>query len=538
MRTLPVLLACATSTAALLIPAAADACGGLFCSTQPVEQDAERILFEVDVAGSEVTATIEIKYGGDADDFAWVVPVSSLPETPVLDVAPGSLMTLLETATNPSLIFPPTKCTSAPSPPADMSRRGDLAEAMPTANGDDDVDVTDLEQVGPYAPQRISSNDAAALVTWLNDNGYLITEAMEPAVEEYVALGYDFLGMKLAPDAGVTDIQPIVIRYPGTEPMVPVVLTSVAAKPEMAIMVFIAGDARWESSNYTNIEAGDDERLQADPRTGRDNYFPLMRWITDQADGHAFVTEFAGPSDDLSVNNIFLGTTDAEEAVEWAEGVLARNSIFTRMVARLSGHEMTADPVFQPSAGSAVSRVLDLSDRDEVEVCRTGSTTPISETPCGNTYCGVGGQCATTEDGRVGCVCPEGHTARAISMPDSVNQPTLTPTMTCLSDRDFLADVIGTVGGPADPCFADICGADGTCLAVNGFATCECDEGFAAVPNGVGGQTCTAVLETYEPTQILWAVEACESSCAVVDRGSAGGWGLLSLLVLGLRRRR
>jgi hypothetical protein len=522
---LPVLIA---ALATPLLPSPAQACGGFFCSSQPVEQNAERILFEIDMNGPTIAATVEIRYSGDADDFAWVVPVVELGDEPELEVAPGSLMTLLEGATSRSVFFPPTKC-STPNSPIGLER--DVAILQPMDGG---VEVDDLEQVGPYQPQRIRSDDADALVAWLNDNGYLITASMEPTVAEYVARGYDFLGMKLAPEAGVTDIQPIVIRYPGTEPMVPVVLTSVAAQPEMAIMTFISANTRWESSNYTNLDLNDDERMQADPDTGRDNYYALTRWLTDDADGHAFVTEFAGPSDDVQLNSVFLNSEDADEARAFAQAVLDRNSVFTRMTARLSGHEMTVDPTFAPSAGGAVSRTIDLSDRDAVEVC-TNSRAAMSDTPCGSTYCGVGAQCATTEDGAEGCVCPEGHTARAIQVPQSLSNPTLVDTVTCLSSEDFLADVVGTVDGPADPCAANLCGSDGVCLAVNGFATCDCNDGFAAVPNGVGAQTCSAVVETFEPTQILWSDSGC-SSCSTASRSGGSMWLLLVALVA-VRRR-
>ena len=516
-------------------PNVAHACGGFFCNSTPVEQNAERILFEVDLDNEIVTATVEIQYTGDADDFAWVVPVLEIPDDPQLEIAPGSLMTLLEASTNKQLIFPPTTCTRPPDPPFVFS------ESVVLAGGDDidrenGIDVTELEQVGPYAPQRIRSDDADALIEWLNTNGYLITSAMEPAVQEYVAQGYDFLGMKLAPDAGVTDIQPIVIQYPGTEPMVPVVLTSVAAGPEMPILTFIAGASRWESSNYANLELDDDERVMADPRTGRDNYYSLARFLTDDSDGRAVVTEFAAPTSDVNVQNVFLGTDDAEEALLAAQAVLDRNSVLTRMLARISSHEMTLDPTFAPSDGGNVDATIDLSDRETIEICAPHAP-ELSSGDCANTYCGVGASCATTDQGD-GCVCPAGQTARSFAIPGGINSfGGLNQTVACISSEDFLSDVTGTPEGPADPCVANICGSGGTCVAVNGFATCACDDGFAAVPNGVGTQTCAAVIETFDATSILWLGDAaCSSSCSATDT-EASLWGLL-LLPLLMRRRR
>ena len=76
-------------TTAMLAPSPATACGGFFCSNSPVDQNAERILFEVHEPPVGVTAVVEISYTGDPDAFSWIVPV---PETPTLDVVPVSTL--------------------------------------------------------------------------------------------------------------------------------------------------------------------------------------------------------------------------------------------------------------------------------------------------------------------------------------------------------------------------------------------------------------------------------------------------------------
>ncbi len=541
-----VAVASAVALAGVALPSTADACGGFFCSTVPVEQNAERILFELDPTANgglgEVTAVVEVMYSGDADDFSWVVPVPSLPESPELDVAPGSILTLFDTASTPQIIPPPVVCNdNGFFPPA----RGGGAETNDDDSafaGDDDdgVDVIDLPQVGPYAPQRITSEDPRALIDWLNDNGYVITEAMEPIVADYVTQEFDFLGMKLAPEAGVENIQPIVIRYPGLEPMVPIALTAVASEPEMAVVVFIAGDTRWEARNFTNLEV-DRQDVQWDVLTNTNNYYPLLSWMIDQNDGRAFVTEFAGDSGLLNTDNIFLQDVDAAEAYAWANDVKERNPVITRLYTRVSGWEMLFDPSFTPSAGAAVDRSIDLSDRPEVDVCAP-SAANAQPVPCGRTYCGVGAVCATTSDGIDGCVCADDQSARTIRAPAGPGQA-LVETITCQpTEFDMLASVTGTEDGPADPCFANICGENGSCVSVNGFPSCQCDEGFAAIPNGVGGTTCSEVVETFASDQVLWPTAAgCGSSCDLQgDRATGAGIlaFLLALVPFAVLRRR
>src|SRR5262245_36666321 len=62
---------------ALLGPAKAEACGGFFCSGQNIDQSGERVLFVLE--NGHVQAHIQIQFTGDADQFSWVVPVSTVP---------------------------------------------------------------------------------------------------------------------------------------------------------------------------------------------------------------------------------------------------------------------------------------------------------------------------------------------------------------------------------------------------------------------------------------------------------------------------
>ena len=87
----------------------AEACVGLFCSSInpiPVDQSAERILFEVNSDG-EVTVSVEIKYSGNPDDFSWILPV---PETPTLGVIPAETLQLLDAASAPTFQAPFASC--------------------------------------------------------------------------------------------------------------------------------------------------------------------------------------------------------------------------------------------------------------------------------------------------------------------------------------------------------------------------------------------------------------------------------------------
>lgn len=496
-------LAIVALAGAALAPSPAIACGGFFCdgfNLTPVDQNAERVLFEVN-DDATVTATVEISYSGSPTDFSWVVPV---PDTPTLEVVPPSTLQLLDAATSPRVLPPLIESSSSWNAGDDDDAFGDDDDATGDGGGGGgEVDVEDLPQVGPFDPEVISSTDPGALIDWLNDNGYLITPEMEPAVASYVATGRKFLGMKLAPEAGVVDIAPIRMTYPATEPVLPIVLTSVAAEPEMSVVVFVVGDTNYESVNYVTLEV-DRHAIQADPRTGANNYFALQSWQADQAGGRAFFTEFAGSGNRTrsKLNTVFLGTSDEAEAREMLLDLIPRNGRLTRLHARISPEEMTVDPVFAATQAANIDNVVDLRERPAVSWDQSELPTP----PCSDTYCGRG-TCAVTEDGAEGCVCDPGYAARRIESPPIANlngfQPR--PRVTC-QDRRF--DMLESMDAEGSGTCAWTCGGAGTCERVGGMPTCVCDEGYVAVPLWSSlvpePLTCRPIDRAYDVSQLLW----------------------------------
>jgi len=517
----------------LLLPAPALACGGFFCGAttlEPVQQNAERILFEVNVDGT-ITTNVEIRYIGDPADFSWVVPV---PVTPVLDVdTPADTMALLDDATRPLVIPPPTKCSAAPSP---FPGRAFGADSSLSAPEDGGVDVEDLPQVGPFLPQVIESGDADLLIAWLNDNDYLITPAMEPIVADYVAQGMKFLAMRLEPGAATADITPIGITYDATEPMIPIQLTGVAAEPEMGVLAFFAAESRYESTNWANFEI-DPADVRAHPRNGAENYYPLVSWQIDQAGGQAFITQSAGSlrdAADTAINN-WSWNEDYAASIAHLESLRNQYGYLTRLYSRASSWEMLTDPSFVATTGGDVSNVIDLSGEPAVEVCVGNGNRADKETACGQMYCGEGATCATTDGFGDGCVCPEGTVAREITEARVATGST-TPTVTCeLLSSDLFEDFLSTGIAFEDPCAANECGENGACTVLNGFPTCSCESGYAAVATGAGTPMCVVAEREYSVDQLLWN-SGC--GCNTSGQSAAGVFGLLALGLLGVRRRR
>jgi hypothetical protein len=337
------------------------ACGGLFCQNIPVDQQAERIIFTVN-DNNTVSAYIQINYTGSAPDFSWVVPVPSVPEVDVAEIATFDAMS----AITAPVFIPPQMPECAPLLQFDS--------AVTSAGGGgqvlDGVSVLASGTAGPYAYDVVTSPDPNELITWLRTNQYQITEPMEPLIKVYTDEGMVFLAMKLQPEQGVQDIQPIVMTYEGNKPFIPIRLTAVAATPNMSVLTWVFADAQAYPVNYAHpkIDAAD---LRNDFfQFGGNNYLALVDQIVDLYAGRAFITEYAQPTSEL----MDFAPTDP-----LVLDFIDQYAYVTRLFGRISPEEMIVDPQFDVNPDLAdVSNVWDLSKVD-AETYWGCADTPLPE---------------------------------------------------------------------------------------------------------------------------------------------------------------
>jgi hypothetical protein len=336
------LLAAVIGLLGLLFVPEAVACGGLFCQNTPVDQQAERIIFTVN-KNDTITAYVQINYTGEAHDFSWVVPVPSVPKVDVAEIASFDELSNL---TAPVFIPPlMPSCAAIPVP----------AMAVQDSAGSGGVQVLASGTAGPYAYDVVTSSEPTELIMWLRKNKYRITEEMEPLVKVYTDEGLIFLAMKLQPNEGTQDIQPVVMTYKGEDPMIPLRLTAVAANPNMNVITWILGDKQAVPTNYAHPTI-DNKNLRYSFGNGTGtNYLQVVDQTVDLYHGRAFITEYAGPS-------ATLATTANDKLVKQ---LLADYPYITRVFGRISPEEMTVDPTFKLVDMPDVSNVHDLSKMDD-----------------------------------------------------------------------------------------------------------------------------------------------------------------------------
>jgi hypothetical protein len=273
-----------------------DACGGFFCSQVPVDQGGENIVFVVD--GTTVTAHIQIRYVGRAEDFAWILPVPSEPAAP--EVSTDVLFTNLGYLTQPQ--FVPTwdysGCTNGrgyQDYPGSAEGDGAAADAG-AGGGPPSVQIEFQGAVGPYDSVVLTSDSASAVQDWLLANGFDVPPQTAALIAPYVQANYHFVALKLQNDRDAGDIVPIKVSFAWDHPCVPLRLTAIAATANMSVRMWVFGRERSIPLNYRHVLI---DEAKIDWLTYGGNYASVVTDAANEAEGRAFVTEYAGQTADL-----------------------------------------------------------------------------------------------------------------------------------------------------------------------------------------------------------------------------------------------
>ena len=530
---------CALSTAALalaatLTPNRAEACG---CLSPPdpvaldtnnfaVNQQAEQIIFEV---GEEtVSAHVQIRYAGDPEQFAWIVPVPNVPD---LELSHTIAFGMIDEETAPNAFsrfeslcpVPEYQCEYHPTPDCDLPGQNgsdsDTGDGLTGGDspGDTDgggggeppsgVDVLDMQTVGDYETVTFSADDAALAVDWLHENGFIVNETMTPYMQPYIDGGMVFVAARLVAGAGVDSIKPLKITYDGTQPMIPLQLTAVAAEPHMTVSAFIYSDESFAPVDHPLIDL-DPSRIARDP-SSRMNYPMVLAASIDEAGGDAFVREYEGPpirprffdpSGCCDGGSDWCGIEADSQcqcpAAEWdaadcmeLEGLLEsieltnrladEYTVLTRLTTRLSPEEMTFDPMFEgrgapeePQGRLQLEGVqYNLQGCDEDVIDQQAYEENLRQQECTAMYCGEG-SCVVSGSGKAGCDCNDGFVAKSFTDYDGL------PSITCVPETGTVD--LGLTTDLPDVCAGFDCGA-GDCVEVGGFPTCDCAAGDSAV---------------------------------------------------------
>jgi len=181
----------------------------------------EKIIFQVD-------------YEGDAEDFAWVIPVPGYPKLfPVEDEIFYELHELTQ-------------------PPPTWGFGCGWGMIPPHASPDEGVHIWEENQVGIYHTTTLSASDPNSLIEWLNDNGYAFPIEGQEILDYYVQKQWFFVAMKIQSDEIVNNsenytgaIQPIGIMFFSDEMVYPLKISALSAPSwGTEVLIYAFSDTR------------------------------------------------------------------------------------------------------------------------------------------------------------------------------------------------------------------------------------------------------------------------------------------------------
>jgi hypothetical protein len=240
------------------------------------------------VDGNAVRVILRTHFRGGPEELAWVVPVPARPT----DIKPGddSLFTLLEEETAPRFVrVLPSKGHGFVCGCATWVYEGGEPLAPP-------VRVVEVGKAGIFDYAVLSSRDANELSRWLRENKYAIPDGAAAVFDSYVRQGWHWLAMRVRAEAGSQldrAPHPITYTYRSERLVYPLAISRLSADVENEIVLYVAADERFASTNWSNVAPGSLEvRPEANAASGT-NYASLLRAETRLQSGRLFVTEFS-----------------------------------------------------------------------------------------------------------------------------------------------------------------------------------------------------------------------------------------------------
>jgi MYXO-CTERM domain-containing protein len=299
----------------MLAPGRAEACGGTFCdagvmSPMPVDQTGESVIFVMGGSESEVHIQISIDPETNAEKFAWMIPLTNVPDfsvgsQPLFDRIRGATVPQYGVITTAESCGGGSGATEAFTGGGDeFGGTGGFKLDLGGTTGDDGPQVLLSETVGAFDVVVLEDTELAPIQMWLEDNGYNWDPNAGPILQEYLDEGNVIAALKLTRGAGLADVHPITLTYPSGETCFPLRLTRIAAVEDMDIRVFVLANDRAVPTNYRHVLVNP---LKIDWLNFAANYKEVITNAVDamSADGRAFVTEYAGVSSSVPQTGIF-----------------------------------------------------------------------------------------------------------------------------------------------------------------------------------------------------------------------------------------
>lgn len=304
---------------------------------------------------AHVTYVILSDYTGDAEDFAWVIPIPSAPVGEPVTHESDELFEELNRMTSPKFghftggdLLIGCACSASTAAGADSG--GEETREL--------VTVVREGEAGFYTYQVIAATDSTALTSWLLENGYSVPAGAEDLLNSYVQqFGY-FLGLQIRRDAEATEgtqtITPVQFTCRTNRKVYPMAISRISAAEETEVVLYTIAEGKQQPVGFQSVIIPEEQVEKMDETESGTNYELLVRQAIAEGGAGTFITEYVG-------NWRYRDYTEEGEAipgeakVEWPQTpeTLSADPRLTRMRTLLAPTDMTFDYEFEDALNDA-----------------------------------------------------------------------------------------------------------------------------------------------------------------------------------------
>jgi hypothetical protein len=223
----------------------------------PAESPNQRALIIHD--GKTETLVLQVKYSGTVENFAWVVPLPTLPEENSITTASDSIFKELHDGTQPRVYRTYRH--------KDAYRGGGGGEGDLSPISETTVHIWENLRVGPYDVAVLSGSSAQALIDWLNANGYHIPGEAHAIIDFYIQKSWVFIATRVelastldknnsTYQAGLPALK---MQFQTDKPVFPLRISELSSARENEIELYMAGPHRIVCETYQTEPMNRDE---------------------------------------------------------------------------------------------------------------------------------------------------------------------------------------------------------------------------------------------------------------------------------------